>query len=253
MPPSSCGEAFKNMEPSFFLIGGVIFLAAFTQSLSGFGSALVAMALLPALIGLQDATPFVAIFALTIDIILLIHFRQSLDLHALWPVVVASLFGTPVGVYYFSRIDENFALTLLGLIITGYAFYSLFDLKMPLLGHPFWAYLAGWLGGLLGGAYNTSGPPVILYADCRKWPPNVFKSNLQGYFIVSSIAVVLSHYISGNLTPNIWQIFFRTIPFLGLGIFLGLYFAKMLNPFLFRRLVMFLLIFMGFRLMFIKT
>ena len=248
MPPSSCGEAFKDMVPSFILIGGVIFLASFTQSLSGFGSALVAMALLPALIGLHVATPFVALFALTIDIILLVRFRQSLDLRAIRPVVIASLVGTPIGVYFFSRIDENIALTLLGLIITGYALYALLDFNMPSLTHPVWAYLAGLLGGLLGGAYNTSGPPVILYADCRKWPPNVFKSNLQGYFIVSSIAVVLSHYFGGNLTSNIWQIFIGTLPFMAAGIIIGLYFAKKLNPLLFRRLVLLLLIFMGFRL-----
>jgi uncharacterized membrane protein YfcA len=253
MPPSSCGEAFKNMESSFFLVGGVIFLAAFTQSLSGFGSALVAMALLPALIGLQVATPFVALFALTIDIVLLIRFRQSLNFGALWPVVFASLIATPMGVYYLSRIDENIALTLLGLILSGYALYAILDFKMPPLAHPMWAYLAGFLGGLLGGAYNTSGPPVILYADCRKWPPNVFKSNLQGYFIFSSFAVVISHYFGGNVTPNIWQIYLGTLPFMAMGILLGLYLSRLLNPVLFRRMVLILLVFMGFRLMFFNT
>jgi uncharacterized membrane protein YfcA len=253
MPPSSCGEAFKDMEYSFFQVGGVIFLAAFTQSLSGFGSALVAMAILPALLGLQVATPFVALFALTIDIILLIRFRQSIDIRAIWPVVLAALIGTPMGVNFLSRIDENIALTLLGLVISGYALYALLDFKLPALTHSIWAWLAGFFGGLLGGAYNTSGPPVILYADCRRWPPDVFKGNLQGYFLISSVAVLISHYFSGNLTAEIWLIFLGTLPFVFLGVILGLFLARILNPVLFRKVVLFLLIFMGLRLMLYKA
>ena len=38
-----------------------IFLAVFTQSLAGFGSALIAMALLPGIVGIQIATPLVAL------------------------------------------------------------------------------------------------------------------------------------------------------------------------------------------------
>jgi len=51
----------------------IIFLAVFTQSLSGFGSALVAMALLPALIGIHQAAPLVALVMATIEIFLLIY------------------------------------------------------------------------------------------------------------------------------------------------------------------------------------
>ena len=89
---------------------------------------------------------------------------------------------------------------------------------MPRLENPHWAYLAGLFGGMLGGAYNTSGPPVIMYADCRRWPPDVFKGNLQGYFIIVSLAVVVSHALSGNFTFQVWQIFLSTLPFTVLGI-----------------------------------
>lgn len=238
------------MESHFFLLGGIIFLATLTQSLSGFGSALVAMALLPIFVGLKVATPFVALFTLTIEIVLLIRYRQSINMHSLWPVVLAALIGTPVGMYYLSQVEEKIALTILGIVISGYAIYALLGFKMPPLTHPAWAYFAGFLGGLLGGAYNTSGPPVILYADCRRWARDVFKSNLQGYFFVSSVAVVISHYISGNLTPDIWDIFIRMIPFMAIGIILGSILDRMITPVLFRRLILLLLVFMGLRLMF---
>jgi len=241
------------MESHLILIGGVIFLATLTQSLSGFGSALVAMALLPVIVGLKFATPFVALITLTIEIVLLIRYHHSLHIRSLWPLILASLVGTPMGMYILSQVDEKIALTLLGLVITGYASYALLGFQLPPLEHPIWAYFAGFLGGLLGGAYNTSGPPVILYADCRRWSRDVFKSNLQGYFFVSSVAVVITHYVGGNITFDISKVFLQMLPFMAMGIILGSYLDRILSPALFRRLVLLLLVFMGLRLILFKT
>lgn len=238
------------MDMTTVLVGLVIFLAAFTQSLSGFGLALVSMALLPSVIGLHMATPLVALVAIVIESVLLLRFREALELRTIWRVVLAALIGTPLGVLFLSRVDENLAMRILGIVIAGYALYALLGLKLPHLEGSLWAYSAGLVGGLLGGAYNTSGPPVIVYADCRRWQPAVFKSNLQGYFIVSSLAVMVSHAISGNITPQVWSTFWWTLPFIGVGLLAGLSLDRWLNPLVFRRLVLVLLVVMGIRLMF---
>jgi len=238
------------MDMTTVLVGLVIFLAAFTQSLSGFGLALVSMALLPSVIGIHMATPLVALVAIVIETVLLLRFREALELRTIWRVVLAALIGTPLGVLFLSRVDENLALRILGVVIAGYALYALLGLKLPHLEGSLWAYSAGLVGGLLGGAYNTSGPPIIVYADCRRWQPDVFKSNLQGYFIISSLAVMVSHAISGNITPQVWSAFWWTLPFIGVGILAGLSLERWLNPLVFRRLVLLLLVLMGIRLMF---
>jgi hypothetical protein len=238
------------MDITTILVGLAVFLAVFTQSLSGFGVALVAMALLPSLIDIQIATPLVALIALVLEIVLVIRYRHAMEVRAIFRIVLAALIGIPVGVYFLSRVDEKFALMVLGLVITGYAIYALLGLKMPRLEQPFWPYLAGLLGGLLGGAYNTSGPPVILYGDCRRWPPDEFKSNLQGYFVIISIGIVASHGLNQNLTPQVWHLFWWTIPFVLIGVVAGLSLDRLLNPATFRKVVLILLVVMGLRLMF---
>ena len=237
------------MDMTTFWVGMAIFLAVFTQSISGFGSALVAMALLPALIGIRVATPLVAVVALALEVVLIIRYHQALDVKAIWRVILAALIGSPLGVHFLSNVNEKISLTLLGVVITGYAIYALLGLKMPRLEKSFWAYLAGFFGGLLGGAYNTSGPPVILYADCHRWPSDVFKSNLQGYFVVSSVVVLSSHVLNGNLTPQVWHLFWWITPFMLFGLITGLSLDRWLNPILFRRVVLALLVIMGIRLM----
>ncbi len=238
------------MDAMTWQIGLVIFLAAFTESLSGFGVALVAMALLPFIISIRLATPLVAVISILVDFSVFLRYRQALDLRAIWRVALATLFGIPLGLYFLSHWDERLTLTLLGVVLTGYALYALLGRQLPPLAHPLWAYLAGFLGGLLGGAYNTFGPPVIMYADSRAWPPKVFKSNLSGYFVLCSVVVLVSHAMQGNLTPQVMSMFWPSLPFMLLGLLAGFSLDRWLQPAFFRRLVLLLLVAMGLRLCF---
>lgn len=238
------------MQADTWWIGLIIFLAAFTESLSGFGVSLVAMALLPLLISLRLATPLVAVVSILVDFSVFLRYRQSLDLRAIWRVALATLFGIPLGLYVLSNLDERVTLTLLGIALTVYALYALQGKQLPQLTHPLWAYLAGFLGGVLGGAYNTFGPPVILYADSRAWPPKVFKSNLSGYFVLSSVVVLVSHAIGGSLTPQVMGMFWSSLPFMAVGLLVGFSLDRWLNPQVFRQIVLVLLVLMGLRLCF---
>ena len=150
-----------------FIVVFIIFLAVFTQSLSGFGVALVAMAFLPAVISIYQATALVALVMATIEIFLLIYYRQALNIGAVWRIVLASLVGIPLGILFLSRLDQGIAMTVLVVTIVSYALYALIDglsnrIQLPKLEHSAWAYLSGLIAGILGGAYNTSGPPVII-------------------------------------------------------------------------------------------
>lgn len=226
-----------------------IFLGAFTQSLTGFGVALVAMAILPSLWGLQIATPLVALTGIVLESALLIRYHESLQIKSIWRLVAASVVAIPFGIYFLRQLDERIALFILGLIIFGYALYALIGFRLPELHHPLWAWLTGLASGMLGGAYNTAGPPVVIYGNCRRWPPQEFRSNLSGFFIVNSIMVVSTHFLSGNFTREVMSIFWWTLPALALGFIAGQSLDKWLNPSIFRKIVLVVLIVLGIRLM----
>ncbi|MBC8504395.1 MAG: sulfite exporter TauE/SafE family protein [Anaerolineales bacterium] len=236
--------------PEHFIVIFAIFLAVFTQSLSGFGSALVAMALLPPVLGIQTATPLVAIVMLPLEIFLLMHYRHALNVSAIWRVVVAAIVGIPIGIIFLSQLDEKIVLTVLGVVITGYSLFALLNLRLPQMAQPAWGYVFGFLAGLLGGAYNTSGPPVIVYGNCLRWDRDEFKSNLQGFFLIASLVIAIGHAWNHNLTPEVWRYFLISLPAIAVGIWAGTNLDKFLNPEAFRKIVLILLIIMGIRLIF---
>ncbi len=230
------------------LIAAIFFFAGLVQSLTGFGSALISMPLLAPVLGLEVATPLVALMGAVLEAVLLLRFRMSLNLRVVWRLVIAALVGIPLGVLALRAFDERILLTILGVIVVVYALYALLDLKLPRLQHPWWAYGLGFLAGLLGGAYNTSGPPVIIYGTCRRWRPAQFKGNLQGFFLVVSLWVVVSHAFGGNLTSAVWRDFALGLPSLALGVVTGLRLDRHLDPQAFRKVVLVLLLALGARL-----
>jgi len=238
---------FLNSTSIFIFL--VVFLGCFTQSLTGFGVALVMMAVLPSLIGLKVATPLVALTAIVLETVMLIRYSGALQFKSILGLLVSSLIAIPLGIFYFRRLDEGIALFVLGFILTAYALYALIGFRLPALSHPAWAWGFGFTGGLLGGAYNTSGPPVVVYGNCRRWSPQEFKSNLSGYFLVNSVMVVSTHWLGGNFTPDVTSHFLPALPALFLGFLLGQGLDRWLNPELFRRIVLVLLVVLGVRLM----
>jgi uncharacterized membrane protein YfcA len=228
----------------------VILLASFTHSLAGFGSALVAMPILAKMLGLQIAAPLVALVVPTIELLLLLRYRKSLNLRMVWRLLSGAIVGIPFGVWSLRQVDERTVLTVLGVVTILYALYALFNLKLPELRHSLWPFGFGLVAGLLNGAYNTSGPPIVLYGDCRRWEPTEFKANLQGFFTVSGLWVIFNHAFNGNLTTFVWQRYFLSWIAIGPGIWLGLKMDQHIHEATFRKIVLALLIFLGIMLIF---
>ncbi len=232
------------------LVALITFLAVFVQSSIGFGLALVAMPLAVELLGLQIAAPLVALIATTAEFFVLLYYRHAINLRVVARITIAAIVGIPLGVYILSRADPAVVTTALGILLVGYGLYALSNLKLPELASRGWAYLFGFTAGILAGAYNTSGPPVVVYGNCRRWTPDVFKSNLQGFFVVNGLVVILTHALTGNYTTAVWQEFLWSLPGMAVGLLAGFVLSKRINPDLFRKIVLVMLIILGLRLIF---
>src|SRR5512136_2462230 len=227
---------------------GIVFLAVLTQTVTGFGLALVSMALLSQWLGIQVAAPLVAMVAAVLEITLLIRHRDALNWRAVWRLSLASVVGIPLGILAVKIVNEQVVLTILGVVIAAYAVYALISPRLPSLAWPGWAYGAGFIAGLLSGAYNTGGPPVVMYGDSQRWSPAEFKTNLQGFFLLNDALVIGGHALSGHLTPAVWGHWVSALPSVALGLLVGLSVERYINPLVFRKIVLLLLIVVGIRL-----
>lgn len=230
------------------LIIPIIFLSGLTYGLTGFGSALVAMPLLTPLLGVEVAAPMFALVALAAEFVSLLRYRRHLRFEAVWRLMLASLLALPIGVMLAQQLPEQAVLLLLGVVVGGYGLYNLLRLPLPHIVNPNLAFFFGFASGLLSGAYNTGGPPVVIYTTMARWEPTKFKSTLQGMFMVNSTVVISLHYVNQHITPLVVEGVLIALPVMLIGVWMGWRLDRRINPALFNRIVMALLVLVGLRL-----
>jgi uncharacterized membrane protein YfcA len=92
------------------------------------------------------------------------------------------------------------------------------------------AWLFGFLAGILGGAYGMNGPPLAVYGSLRRWPPANFRATLQGYFLPASLAGMAGYWATGLWTPAVNRFYLLSLPGVLIAIFLGRLINQRLNP-----------------------
>ncbi|MEO0536800.1 MAG: sulfite exporter TauE/SafE family protein [Cyanobacteria bacterium P01_A01_bin.123] len=224
------------------------FLASFTQGVTGFGFALIAMPVLSGVTSIYVAAPLVALTTLTNDTMLGIYYRRSFDRKTVGQLLLGSVLGIPFGFLALQFIPAAWLLTALGGLIVAYALYALVGPVIPRLQTQAWIYGTGFVSGILIGSYNLPGPPVVLYGNSQRWPQEKFKSNLTSFFWVNAVLVVLGHGMQQRISEEVFVQFLITIPSLVAGLFLGVALSKFFNPLIFSRVVLSLLLGVGIQL-----
>jgi uncharacterized membrane protein YfcA len=194
------------------LVLGVIFLSTFTRSALGFGDALIAMPLLAMIIGMQAATPLVAMVASTIAFTILLRAWRQVNIQAAWRLVISTIVGIPIGLFFLKSAPEHIAKMVLGAVLVGFGLYNLIAPRLPALKSERWSYVFGLAAGILGGAYNTNGPPVVIYGVLREWDPERFRATLQGYFLPTGMTILIGHALAGLWTAEVLKLYAFCLP-----------------------------------------
>ena len=200
---------------------GVLFVATIVRSTFGFGKALVAMPLLAMLIGVKTAAPLVALLAFASGVIIVLESWRSIHFRSAWRLVLSSAAGIPVGLWCLKRLPEWQMHLALGVVVIVFAAHDLLRPRLVTLKGEKLAYLFGFAAGALGGAYNTSGPPVVIYGTLRRWPPREFRATLQGYFLPTGMLVAAGHGATGMWTGRIAWLFAIALPLVVVATLLG--------------------------------
>jgi uncharacterized membrane protein YfcA len=229
----------------FILIGLIVLLASFTQGFSGFGFQLVALSLLSLLIDLKHAIPLCALFGLAINIYLIISLREHIKFFELKRLIIGSIIGIPIGVYFLSEANPELIKLLLGIVLLIFVGISSTKIIKAKGINVKWGYLFGFLSGLLGGAFNTNGPPVLIYFHLQGWDKFKLKAAITGFFIFSSVLIAASHFISGLTTYSVLTDFLFYLPAIILGQIIGKIMFNRISSDLYHKFILIFLTIVG--------
>lgn len=205
------------------ILSVIFFLGGFTQGLTGFGSALVAVPLAGLLIELDILVPLTALHGIVITSFLSWQLRENLSIVKLKPLVIGCIPGVMVGVLLLRHADRGLLKILLGLFVAGYSLYRLTSkhtIRTTAISSN-WAYPAGFFTGIFGAAFSAGGPPAVIYTSLTDWRKDDIKATMSSLFLFTGLLSTSGHAFGGFFTWDILLLFAATVPFIFLGVWAG--------------------------------
>ena len=224
----------------------VVFVAALTQGVVGFGFGLVTMALLPLFMSERFAVPFVAIYCFGVAALIAWQLRRHVQLRRTLPLLIGTAIGVPLGVLALQVANPLTIKLILGITLIAYSGWALFttieprERDIPVA----WAWLAGAASGVLG-AFNTGGPPAVVYTTLRNWDKDATKSTLQVVFLLTSIIQLVGFAWTGLLTSAVLVQNLLISPAIIIGVVLGHVLYQRIDQLTFKRALLAVLLLVG--------
>jgi uncharacterized membrane protein YfcA len=213
----------------------ILLVAALIQGFFGFGFGIVAMSGLTLThdlvhaAGVVNITGVVGVSWMTFQ--LRRHILRRLALRMLPPVLV----GVLVGVSALRHIDRDLMVSILGASVLVISVWNLARPRLRPSESPWLDGTAALLGGLLGGAFNTGGPPLIIHVYRRPENPEALKATILCLFLAMSLARLPVAAAQGLFDESIWADAALAAPAVLVGTAIGIALARRIPPERFRR------------------
>ena len=196
----------RTVDATLIFIIAVLAISSFVQSVSGFGFALVAVAALPAMIDLREAVALIALFNLFVSSVTLLMHRQGLQWKRALPIVIGAGVTLPIGYYFLQEAPKDTILKVLGAVLVVLGIAEFVMARRGYLALPKWAvWPLGLFGGVLGGAFNTAGPPIVAYVYGQPWRKTEMVATLQAVFLALGLTRNALMGAAGEYTRSLFE------------------------------------------------
>lgn len=220
---------------------GATLVAATAQTVAGFGFALIAVPLLVTVLEVKDAVATAAL--LSFFNVAGVAWRGR-D-HVPWPIVrfllVGSVCGMPLGLALLLGVSGDVLRIAVGAvsIAMASAIGLGFSLRAP---GRVGTFGVGVVAGVLSTSIAINGPPVVLYLQALRHPPDTFRSAISTFFVWNGLVSLSLFAVSGVIGRHMMPPALYALPGLVLGHWLGHLLWPRFSPQTFRRFVLGLLV-----------
>ena len=222
---------------------GIAFLAAGCQSLTGFGSALVAVPLLSLYVDAKLAVVISTFLSTTVSAPLLFEVRRQVQLAKVAPLAIGSVVGVPVGILILRDVDAGVLKILVAAVVIVASALLFLAPRLTLGGrNTLSSLVTGALSGLLRASTSMAGPPVVLYTLSHEKEIEEFRSTVLALFLFTGVLTVPGLIVADLISRDALIATAVAIPGMALGLLVGTRLRARVQPALFRTLVLAVLV-----------
>lgn len=216
---------------AFLVIGAAAVLAGFLQAVTGFGSPMILMMVVPYFYNMVESPAVANSISIWLAATLFWKFRKDIDWKSgLFPTAVFFLFNV-LSAQYAKQINLNFLSLAFGVFLVILAVYFfLFSKAKPFRANWFTAVLCGTLSGITAGLFGIGGPLMAIYFVSATKSKEAYIGNLQFLFTTSTLASMAIRIANGIYTLNMVPVTIVGVACVMLGKQMGLKLLNKLDP-----------------------
>ena len=222
------------------LIAVLATVASLPQNVAGFGFALVLAPLLVLFLDPEDTVIIVNILAMLSAAAIVWRLREHIAWRTAGTLFAASFAGMPLGLLVLLVVDGRVLQILIALAVLSGTLALARGLTIG-AGNGI-AAVAGVAGGFLRTSTSAAGPPVILYLQGRRFPPDTFRATGSCFLMATGAVALVLYAATGRLDAGIGLSVGAAIPGVVIGTAVGATLAGRVSERWFRRIVTIVLI-----------
>jgi len=218
-------------------LAGVAFIAGLARGFAGFGAALIFVPLAAAALGPRLAAPVLLVIDTVGSLPMLPWAWRRARRKPVFTVSLGAMAAVPFGAWVLTAMDPIPLRWAISLTILGLALLLASGWRYAGRDHTGLALMAGGVSGLLNGAAQIGGPPVVVYwLGQRELDVAEARANIVLYFACTTLwsAVVFAY--AGLFAPRVFVLSLAAGPSYLIGTLLGMRMYGLASPVLFRRI-----------------
>ncbi len=226
------------------------FAAGIVKGLCGFANTLVFDTILAFSTSNSNITPVETMLGTFSNTIYVIKERKSVDLKKCLPVAALVLIGSIPGMIFLKTADVSLVKIIFGFIIVGIGVEMLIRELGPkkiMKQNKIVLFCIGLLSGVVCGIYGI-GALLSAYFSRVTENSHQFKANICVVFLIEHIFRIISYIILDIFVPSMFIHVALLLPFLLIGLFIGMRCCKYLNEKVIKRIVIITLMVSGIAL-----
>lgn len=196
-------------------------IAGVTRGFSGFGGALIFVPLVSAAYGPRVAAPTLLVIDTALTLPFLVQAFRACMWRQVAPLAAGAVLTVPVGVAILGWINPlvlrwalaGLSLAMLALLVSGWRHSGRQGVPTT--------FGVGLLAGVLGGAAQMSGPPVVAYWLGSGQPSAMVRANLFGFFALATLSSGTAYAVSGMITREVGLLSLTLGPAYAVGLIAG--------------------------------
>ena len=226
---------FPVFDSTFFVLLLVVAVSGTVRGFSGFGAGMVFMPIAAALVGPKIAVIIIWLVDTLPSLPIIVPALGQARWKSVLPVIAGYAPALPLGIWWLSTgnveiLRWTISLAVLAAIAALWTGWRYSGERSPLI-----AASAGVFSGVIGGATQLSGPPVVLYWLSGDAPAWQFRANVIVYFCMTTVLSGSAMALAGLFTVKAATYAVAFAPVYAAGVYAGKHLFPLASERFFRR------------------